>query len=328
MFSVIIPLYNKAPYIQKTVKSVLSQTFEDFELIIINDGSTDTSAEQLAIFKDDRVQIVTQTNAGVSIARNVGVQYARYKYIAFLDGDDWWHDCFLQEMHQLITRFPEAAMYGSSYFIVKNRQNKIANIGVEPTFKSGFINYFEVYAKTFWVPINCSFVIILKSVFDKELGFNPILRFGEDFDLWSRIAINYKVCYVNKPLAYSNQDVDLSNRAINYTKNWLKEEHYIFNLQHLDSVQKQIPALTKLLYGLKVRSLMIFYLKNLYLDEVNSALALIDWSTQPFYYRLIYTSPKIFVNGYFTLKKIGSNLKKIINTSKVYCILFRGTLHV
>ena len=126
MFSVIIPLYNKAPYVRKTLESVLGQTFGDYELFVIDNGSTDGSSKILASFDDPRIRICRlEKNVGVSKARNLGVRLSgeetfRSPYITFLDADDWWEPTFLEEMAGIIERHPEACIYGAGYYIVKN----------------------------------------------------------------------------------------------------------------------------------------------------------------------------------------------------------------
>ena len=113
-FSVIIPLYNKAPYVRKTVESVLRQTFDDYELVIIDNGSNDGSSEIVASFTDPRIRIVRlEENVGVSNARNKGVSLSSSPYITFLDADDWWEPTFLEEMARLIERHPDAGIYGT-----------------------------------------------------------------------------------------------------------------------------------------------------------------------------------------------------------------------
>ncbi|GAB3961682.1 glycosyltransferase family 2 protein [Spirosoma harenae] len=310
MFSIVIPLYNKVHYINKAIASVFAQTFQDFELLIINDGSTDDSLKVASKYVDSRLSIINQPNSGVSTARNNGAKLAKYDFVAFLDADDWWHKDFLQEMHNLIIQCPEAGLYSSSYYVVKNKQERGACIGVDENFETGYIDYFDVYARTFWVPINCSFVVVKKTVFDKEHGFKPTIKFGEDFDLWVRIALKNKIAYVNKRLAYSNQDVDLHNRALNSNRLWRKEEHIIFNIGYLEK-QENI-TLKSLLDGLRVRSLMAYHLQGKYTDDVNRILKLINWDTQPFLYRFIYTWPTILVKIYFALKLLGSTAKTFL----------------
>ena len=147
MFSVIIPLYNKAPYVEKAIRSVAAQTFREFELIVIDDGSTDNSfeiANQLIgeILIDSTtnpplggLRGATQLNSGVSTARNNGVTLASYPYICFLDADDWWAPTFLEEMKALIEEFPEAGIYGTGYYIVKHSRIRVATIGVDDGFE-------------------------------------------------------------------------------------------------------------------------------------------------------------------------------------------------
>ena len=323
MFSIIIPLYNKANYILKTVNSVFNQTFPEFELIVVNDGSTDESLDKIKHFKDNRFKIISQENAGVSVARNNGVKQAKYSYVAFLDADDWWDDHFLEEMKMLIGKYPEAGIYGCNYYYVKNGKCRLADKGLEKGFTAGYINYFKVYAKTFCVPFNCSFVIVDKTVFNAGGGFNPRLRFGEDFDLWASIALKSKIGYLNKPLAYSNQDIAFSDRALGINKLYDKDSYYIFNLPHLEIEEKKNQDLSILLDGLRVRSLLRYYLRNKYVKEVNELLSKVDFNKQPIYFRLIYSLPLPIVKLYFSLKRIGSKMKQsairtadIIRTSK------------
>jgi glycosyltransferase involved in cell wall biosynthesis len=233
MFSVIIPLYNKASYIEKAIRSVAAQTCRDFELIVIDDGSKDGGFE---IAKKLLAALTPplggwgatcQKNQGVSITRNNGVGLAKYDYIAFLDADDWWATTYLEEMKNLIVQYPEAGIYGSSYFKVKNGKYIPANIGVEAGFQQGLINYFQVYAKTLWMPLWTGATILKKDVFIENNGFKPGLKLGEDFDLWARVAIKYPVAFLNKPLAYYNQDVILDTRAVG-ARLYEKPENMLF----------------------------------------------------------------------------------------------------
>ena len=109
-FSVIIPLYNKAPYVHKAVQSVLSQTFSDYEVIIVDDGSKDNSAEIVlqVIEGHENCRLLKQENAGVSMARNNGVAASHGDYLCFLDADDWWEPTFLEEMDKFVSEFPDA----------------------------------------------------------------------------------------------------------------------------------------------------------------------------------------------------------------------------
>lgn len=312
MFSIIIPLYNKANYIEKAVTSVLGQTYQHFELIVINDGSTDDSPQIINGIHDSRLRIIHQANSGVSTARNVGVKYARFKFVAFLDADDWWHSEFLQEALIMITHCPDADLYGINYYYVKHGKNRVEEKGLPAGFTLGYVDYISIYGSNFCVPINCSFVIVRKSAFILLGGFRSVLRFGEDFDLWIRLALSGKVSYLNKPLSYSNQDVDLSNRAIGEYQLHSPASHFIFNLGYLKEYELHSTALKALLDGLRVRSLLPYYLSGQYVDEVNKVLSEVYFTRQPRYYRWIYAMPISLTRAYFAFKRIGSSYKRVL----------------
>lgn len=120
MFSVVIPLYNKQDCIRNTVQSVLNQTFPDFEINIVDDGSTDRSLEIARQFDDPRIRVFSKPNGGVSSARNYGIRQSRKKYIAFLDADDLWYPDYLSEIARLIDKYPGCGIYSAGYILRKN----------------------------------------------------------------------------------------------------------------------------------------------------------------------------------------------------------------
>ena len=330
MFSVIIPLYNKAPYVEKAIRSVAAQTFREFELIVIDDGSTDIAAPQPSRNKigtgskggagltysdieqliDGKGILIKQKNSGVSTARNNGVALASYPYIAFLDADDWWAPTFLEEMKALIEEFPEAGIYGSSYYSVKNGKYKQAKIGVEEGFRQGLINYFQVYAKTMWMPLWTGATIIKKSVFIENDGFKPQLKLGEDFDLWVRVAIKHPVAYLNKTLAYYNQDVDQSIRAVVNNKIYKPSTFFIFNFDYLKGFEMSNPDLKILLDKLRVYTLIRYRIQNAYPDYVKKEISKVDFKNIEIYYKLHYKLPYWIVNFYYKLRSIISQVLK------------------
>ena len=309
MFSVIIPLYNKAPYVEKAIRSVIAQTYQEFELIIIDDGSTDNSLGKVQKFKSSKVQIITQGNSGVSTTRNNGVSLANYNYIAFLDADDWWEPTFLEEMKRLIEEFPNAGIYGSSYYKVKNGKHIPANIGVDMGFKKGTINYFEVYAKTMWMPLTSISVVIPKKVCNSENGFKPALKLGEDFDLWVRIANKYPVVFLNKPLSYYNQDVDVNNREVG-VKLYNPEEHMLFTDYGALMENKEF----KFLYEkLALYGLLPYYMNDKNIVETKNILSSIDWEKHEKKYFWYYMKiSKFILRYYFDMLKAISRIKKIL----------------
>ena len=318
MFSVIIPLYNKAPYVEKAIRSVAAQTFQEFELIVVDDGSTDLTAPQppkggagltysdIEQLIDGKGILIKQKNSGVSVARNNGVAQAKYPYICFLDADDWWAPTFLEEMKALIDEFPDAGIYGTSYYKVKNGKYIPANIGVEEGFVKGEINYCQVYAKSLWMPLWTGAVCIPKTVFENEQGFKPALKLGEDFDLWIRIVLKHKVVLLNKPLAYYNQDVEIQDRAIG-PRLYKPEEHMLFT----DYGELMKNKDFKVLYDkLAIYGLLPYYLNNVNSAEVKSILDRIDWTNTDSEYSKYYKMPKSIAIFYFRIRKILSNIKR------------------
>ena len=116
--SVVIPLYNKAAEIERALRSVLEQSVQPREVIVVDDGSTDGSAEIVERIASPIVRLVRQTNAGVSAARNRAIEMAVGRWIAFLDGDDWWQRDYLANMAWLIKLYPDCGAYGSGFYVV------------------------------------------------------------------------------------------------------------------------------------------------------------------------------------------------------------------
>lgn len=321
MFSVIIPLYNKAAYIERAIQSVVSQTFQEFELIVVDDGSTDnplppkgdSTAERLGRlgFSSPPLGgwgVFQQQNQGVSTARNNGVKLAKYDYIAFLDADDTWEPTYLEEMNDLIAAYPNAGIYGSSYFIVKNGKKRIAPIGVEKDFDRGLINYCQVYSKTLCMPLWTGATIIKKSIFEDEHGFKPGLKLGEDFDLWIRVAAKYPVAFMNKPLASYHQDVDEIFRGVVQSKIYAPETHFIFNLDYLSEYELTNSDLKKLLDLLRVYTLERYRLKQAYTAFTKKEIDKVDFSQQRLRVKLFYFLPIPILLVWYDLKK---NIRKI-----------------
>lgn len=310
-FSIIIPLYNKAPYVRKTVESVLGQTFVDYELLIIDNGSNDGSSEIVAGFTDSRIRIFRlEENVGVSNARNKGVSLSTAPYITFLDADDWWEPTFLEEMRGLIERHPDAGIYGTGYYIVKNSKKRLAPIGVDENFTEGEINYCAVYTKTLCMPLTSISVAIPRAVFDESGGFKPHLKLGEDFDLWIRIALRHKAVLLNKPLSNYNQDVDITYRGTHHLRD--PKEHMLWNLGYLETEEKINPDYKQLIDNLRTYSLLPYLLTRQYRSAARQELAKVDWGQQPIKTRRLYRLPVWILRLRQYMLKLGSRIKQHI----------------
>ena len=309
-FSVIMPLYNKAPYVRKAVESVVGQTYRDWELVVVDDGSSDGSGEVVAGVADARIRRIRQENAGVGVARNRGVAESSAPYICFLDADDWWEPTFLEEMAGLIERHPDAGIYGTSYWMVKNSKKRLAPIGVDDGFTEGEINYCTVYAKTLCMPLTSITVAIPRAVFDEAGGFKPHLKLGEDFDLWIRIALKHKVVFLNKPLSNYNQDVDVTYRGTNHLHD--PKEHMLWNLGYLESEEKTNPDYKQLVDNMRTYGLLTYLLTTKYRAAARQELAKVDWERQPIETQRLYRMPIIYLKARMCFLKLGSKVKQFL----------------
>ena len=203
MISVVIPLYNKEKQIRATLESVLAQSYQDFEIVIVNDGSTDSSVEKVAQVHDPRIRLIHQENAGVSAARNRGIEEANGEFIAFLDADDLWKPEYLKTQYELTQQYPECSVFACNYeFVDAQGQVKPTTIHKIPFMgEHGVLsNYFEV-ASCSHPPI-CSISIMVRKTAIRSIdGFPLGIRSGEDLLTWARLACKYKIAYSRKTCA-------------------------------------------------------------------------------------------------------------------------------
>lgn len=197
LISVVIPLYNKEPHIERTINSVLAQTILDFEIVVVNDGSTDKSPDIIKNFKDSRIRLIQQQNSGVSAARNKGIQEAKADLIAFLDADDEWTPSFLETVLRLREKYPEAGIYASAYLFCNSEgEKRIANYReIPPAPWEGLLESYFLSAAKGEHPVCSSAVCIPKKVLLEENGFKVGAWWGEDDDLWGRVALKYPVAF-------------------------------------------------------------------------------------------------------------------------------------
>jgi glycosyltransferase involved in cell wall biosynthesis len=328
-FSVIIPLYNKAPYVRKALETVCAQTYRDYEIIVINDGSTDNSAiiaeEYLNGVEGISYKILFQQNAGVSAARNNGVAQASGDYLAFLDADDWWEPTYLECMAQLIADYLEAGLYASNYVYYKPGKTHVAlNI---PT---GYINYPKAYYESGAMPVTSITAIMPRMVFDEVGGFPLGIKLGEDFLLWAKTAMHYPVAFLNEPLAYYNNDVPVNLRA---TRNLHHpNNHMLFRMEVIGeslevigdensdadtNTYSQLPIANRptkadwksLLDKLRVNGLLDYWMSKEYHDLAAQELAKVDWGQQPDSVKRIYKTPIWILKVKRLIRRIGSKIK-------------------
>lgn len=293
------------------INSVLSQTFSDYELVIVDDGSKDDSfaIASRAIEGHGNCHLLKQENEGVSVARNNGVSASQGDYLCFLDADDWWNPTFLEEMNRFVDEFPDAGIYGTNYTIVNETKQKtrVANVGVEDGFEKGYINYCQVYAKTLYMPLWTGAVCIPRRVFDEMQGFPKGVKLGEDFLLWIRIVLKYKVAFLNKSLSYYNQDVDVPNRGVGHLYN--PQNHMLWNVGFLEEEEKRNPDYKQLIDNLRTFSLYPYLLSKEYHDAAVQELAKVDWERQSKKTKKQYGQPIAWQRIKYSAMKWGAKLK-------------------
>jgi len=213
-FSIIIPLYNKEKFVEKTLKSVLNQTFTDFEIIMVNDGSTDESESIIFGFKDERVNYFSKRNEGVSTARNFGIEKAVADYICFLDADDFWYPTFLETLHTYIQKLPEEKVFGLAYEIETEEKIFPAEYSITKLNDFEIVDYFEGSKKSsvLWT----SSAGFHKDVFAVAGNFDKKIKSGQDIDLWIRIGLIYPIVFIQKIQARYVYDFESLSRNLKY----------------------------------------------------------------------------------------------------------------
>jgi glycosyltransferase involved in cell wall biosynthesis len=200
-FSIVIPIYNKAAAVTDTLQSVLAQTVADFEVIIIDDGSTDGSAEVVEAFchrqAGSRIRLIRQANAGVSATRNRGIELAESENLIFLDADDLWEPTFLAHIQALRAQFPQAGAYATAFVEQVNDEqgnssltpHRIYGLKDQPVLVD---NYFDVASRG-QLPLMPSSACIPRRILAEVGGFPTDQIQGEDQDLWARIGLRYPI---------------------------------------------------------------------------------------------------------------------------------------
>ena len=196
-FSIIIPLYNKEDYVLKTLESVFNQTYTNYEVIVVNDCSTDNSAELIKSLKDSRVKLLAhKENLGLSATRNTGIAAATHEYIAFLDADDCWKKTFLERIASLIEEFPDERVFATYY--EENFNGKILSPKVKiPENKKGttflITNFFEINMGKLILTQSC--FVVKKEALKNINSYDPSVTFAEDIDFYIRCFLKYKLAY-------------------------------------------------------------------------------------------------------------------------------------
>jgi glycosyltransferase involved in cell wall biosynthesis len=264
-FSIIIPLYNKDKFILRAVNSILNQSYQFYEIIVIDDGSTDNSYKIIDSIESPKLKKFQQTNKGVSVARNKGAEKANFDFLVFLDADDEWDSNFLENICLLIRKYPGSGIFATNNYFILNNGSFFYN-KYEELFKGnnfGIIhNYFDVFLKYGNSPFSNSNFCIKKDLFFLLGGYKEGVTLTEDSDLWCRAALISSIAYCKLPL--SNYYVDIPNNT-NYhiiEKNYQVTDTLLLLLESNSIPYNLIPSVKKLIAHFQLNCVKKLLLNN------------------------------------------------------------------
>lgn len=316
-FSVVIPLYNKQQSIVATLQSVLAQTYVNYEIIIVDDGSTDDSAniaeatlrECMVYDVECRGRVIRKPNGGVCSARNRGIREAKYDYIALLDSDDLWDEHYLEEQVKLIQDFPEAKMWGVNYADIVNGKIYPYQQGMGKDYRG----YVEDYFGTSHADLFCSSSVVLTKEIAQEVGMqDERMAYSEDLDFWYRIILHAKVVYCDKVLAFYNKDAE--NRAE-------QDFHAHFDIKRRMEyyVEKYVPYFEgnpSFARFISLRAAWLILQEGYYFGDKHDRKATdkivkyLAYEHMPYKYRLIFRTPRFIGRVVSELTKLVKKIKK------------------
>lgn len=251
-FSVVISVYNKEDHIAGTLQSVLNQTYSDFEIIIVNDASTDTSERVIRGIKDERISYyASANNQGAGATRNTGISKSSGEYIALLDGDDVWEPTFLEEILRLQVALPQHAVFATAVLVEDKARSVPSRYSFDTSSNGEFLDldYFE--SSLINTILTSSSAVVHQSVFKNIGTYDSTIKSGQDTDLWIRIGLEYRIGFSTKQLVtyrYTPHSLFKSVRSVTDRPDFLK-----FIKQ-----EKKRPALKKFIdlnrYSLAIRS--------------------------------------------------------------------------
>lgn len=285
-FSIVIPLYNKEASILESIQSVLNQEFTNYEVLVINDGSTDGSLAVVESIQDKRIRSISTANQGVSTARNCGIKQAAFPYIAFLDADDTWEPAYLRVMAELIAQCPEAILFGAG-FDISTPKKKITRNFFLPDNHRGYIqDYFQhaLRRELFWT----SAVVVKKSNLVCLGGFNEGISYGEDTDLWIRLALDGKTAFANIVLSHYR----LMNENSAFMSHHPFNKKFIAHTSQYKPFEYQNDSFRKYINVYRWSKIPdMFNAKGITPDECRQYLALIDSEVLPLRAKLFLMLP-------------------------------------
>lgn len=319
MISIVIPLYNKEQSIGKTLNSVYNQTFTDYELIIVNDGSTDKSVDivkswiQKHSMNEDKAvlssyRIVNKDNGGVCSARNLGIKESKGEYVAFLDADDLWDSGYLQEQVFMIADYPDCDMWSMNF--IRTGQSEIQrpdSTGLPVGFRGVVDNYFTINNRVSDL-CHSSSVVIRKSVFDIVGLFDERIKYAEDDDMWWRIIAYSSLAFNDKVMVFYRQDAE--NRALS------RKQELRYSLPfYVDKYRDALFQNNAVFYywinrwcAVKIKH--VYFGDSIQRKDARIAIGKLDMSVLPKKYKLLFGLPFPLAKVMYILYELRMNMLK------------------
>lgn len=281
-FSVIIPLYNKRAYIENTIKSVLNQSYDDFEIIVIDDGSTDGGHVLVSNFKEEKIRLLRQKNQGVSAARNNGITTANGDYVCFLDADDEWTPDFLKTINFLIEQYPEADIFCTSYQIRYRDKIIIPTLkGIDERLKHGMVENYVCSSNGKYSLFNSSCVVVNRVKMLEAGLFSEEDSVGEDLDMWFRIAEKNKIAFSRNVCSIYNRtttDNARTRNLIHYPKAYLNTLMNAYNSNYYSVKDK---CCIKQIYDRKITAYIFSLINSEFKTEASKSI--LAWKPKGIY---------------------------------------------
>jgi glycosyltransferase involved in cell wall biosynthesis len=212
LVSVIIPTYNRAYVVKRAIDSILNQTFPDFEIIVVDDGSTDDTKEVINSYIDNRIKYIYKQNGGPSSSRNLGLTYIKGKYVSFLDSDDEWPTNFLEVMTSKLEQNSNFGIAYSSTKVCNDEKDKMSIPFYKKRYVSGWISK-ELFKNSFVWPM----AVMLKTEILKDFWFDEALRNSEDNDSFLRLSLKSQFLFVPDIIVSRYSSPDAHSKAVYVT---------------------------------------------------------------------------------------------------------------
>jgi len=301
-FSVVIPLHNKEAYVAKTLNSVLNQTYQNFEVILVNDYSSDNSLDVVNAVHDRRVKIIEHNeNKGLSASRNTGINASTYPYIAFLDADDYWDSTYLETIFSIIKEYPNESVFATHYR--ENFKGKFfipkSNLPVSSKGKTFLVrDFFEINLGRLILTQSC--IVLHKSIFKKVGYYDEDVTFAEDIDFYIRCFSTFNLVFLNMDLCtVLNYDPNSITNRVSHKKTFPKLHKYLNNSDSLDKfINFYIYCIYRRMKNESASKEMRVYRKQIKYNSLSVLQILFIYLPLPFYLFLIRVKKRLLNKGY------------------------------